>query len=78
MRNFFKNHFPRKNKIRVGSINKRQYLESDSVPELIDSDEDRVIKQYDRYRNYISDFGHKIMKRGAKLMGYNDQLSSSQ
>lgn len=46
------------------------------VKEILDTDEDRVINQYNVYRNYISGLKGELLRGSAKLMGYRRRISA--
>jgi hypothetical protein len=65
MRTFLKNQLARV----TGNPTRRE------IAEILDTDEDRVINQYNRYLNYINNIKKDIMQKSAEFVGYKKKIS---
>ena len=65
MRNFFRNKLDKTG----GAPTRRE------IAEILDSDEDRVINQYQRYLNYINEVKKEIIQKSADFVGYSRKVS---
>ena len=70
MRNFFKTSATKKNN-RLASFIKRK-----PVKDILDTDEDRVINQYNVYLNYITRLRKDFLRGSAELIGFKRRVSA--
>jgi hypothetical protein len=73
MRNFLHHNPFRKNNTRKGSAGNEQF-----VAEILDTDEDRVINQYEVYTNFIKKIKKELVRGSEALMGYKRRNIATQ
>ena len=65
MRTFLKNQFERV----TGKPSRRE------IADILDTDEDRVINQYNRYLHYINSVKKELIQKSAELVGYRRKMT---
>jgi hypothetical protein len=73
MRNFLHHNPFRKKNVRNGSTGNGELIQ-----EILDTDEDRVMNQYEVYINYIRKIKKEFVKSGEALMGYKRRNIATQ
>ena len=68
MRNFL-----RRNPFRKDNKNNSKNL---FIPEILDTDEDRVTNQYEVYRNFIKKIKREFLQGSKNLMGYKRNMAA--
>jgi hypothetical protein len=73
MRNFLHHNPFRKKNTRKVSAGNEQF-----VAEILDTDEDRVINQYEVYTNFIKKIKKELLRGSEALMGYKRRNIATQ